>query len=65
MADRWYNVPLGGDLPENVAEGASDTAQYVGVRITYDATGNSREQAIKGLTAVISYLLQDSWPPTP
>lgn len=63
MADRWFNVPLGGDLPENVAEGASDTAQFVGVRVTYDATGNSREQAIKALDAVRYYLLQDTWPP--
>lgn len=63
MADRWYNVPLGGDIPQDVAEGASDTAQYVAVRITYDATGNSKEQAFKALEAVKGYLLQDSWPP--
>lgn len=63
MADRWFNVPLGGDLAENVAEGAADTAQYVGVRITYDATGNSKEQSLKALDAVRYYILQDTWPP--
>lgn len=63
MADRWYNIPLGGDLPENVAEGASDTAQFVGVRITYDAAGSSKEQALKALDAARYYILQDTWFP--
>lgn len=65
MADRWYNVPLGGDIAENVAEGAADTAQFVGVRVTYDATGNSKEQVVRALNAVYQYVLQDTWPPTP
>jgi hypothetical protein len=63
MADRWYNVPLGGDLAENVAEGAADTAQYVAVRVTYDATGNSKEQAVKAINAAVMAILQDTWPP--
>lgn len=63
MADRWYNIPLGGDLPENVTEGAADTAGFAAVRITYDATGASKEQALKALDAVKGYVLQDSWPP--
>lgn len=64
MADRYYNVALGDDLPENVAEGAADTSAFLAVRITYDATGNSREMAFKALEAVKLYLLQDAWPPT-
>lgn len=63
MADRWLNVPLGGDLPINVTEGAADTADFVAVRVTYDATGNSKEQAIKAINATVMYLLQDNWPP--
>lgn len=63
MADRWYNVPLGGDLPENVTEGAADTAQYTAVRVTYDATGNNKLELVKALNAVIGYVLQDNWPP--
>lgn len=63
MADRWYNVPLGGDLPENVAEGAADTAQFTAVRVTYDASGSSKEQVVKALQAVTGYILQDTWPP--
>lgn len=63
MTERWYNVALGGDLAENVAEGAADTSQYVAVRCTYDASGNSKTETVKALQAVIYYILQDSWPP--
>lgn len=63
MADRWYNIPLGGDLAQNVTEGAADTSQFVGVRVTYDAAGASKEQAVKALNATIMYILQDTWPP--
>lgn len=63
MADRWFNVPLGGDLAENVTEGATDTAQFLAVRVTYDATGNSKLEAIKCLDAARMYILQDTWPP--
>lgn len=65
MADRWYNVPLGGDLAENVAEGAADTGLFVAVRVTYDATGNSKEKALLAVGAAVQYITQDTWPPTP
>jgi ribosomal protein S11 len=63
MADRWYNAPLGAQIAQEVAEGAADTAQFVGVRVTYDATGNSRELAILALDACKMAILQDTWPP--
>lgn len=63
MADRYYNVALGGDMKENVAEGAADTSQFVAVRITYDATGANKMQAIKALQAAIEYITQDNFPP--
>jgi len=63
MADRWYNVPLGGDIATDVTEGGSDTAQYVAVRVTYDATGNSKEQTVKAINAAVMAILQDNWPP--
>lgn len=63
MAERYYNVPLGGDIATDVAEGAADTAQYVAVRVTYDATGNSKEQTVKAIGAVVMAILQDTWPP--
>lgn len=64
MADRYYAVALGGDLPENVTEGAAATpAAFIDVRMTYDATGASKEQAVKALNAVRDFILQDSFPP--
>lgn len=66
MADRYYSVPVGGDIPENVTEAASATpAAFVDVRVTYDASGNSKEAFYKALEAVKDYILQDNWPPTP
>lgn len=64
MSDRFYSVPLGGDLPENVTEGAAASpAAFLDVRITYDATGASKEQFYKALGAVRDYILQDTFPP--
>lgn len=66
MADRYYAVALGGDLPENVVEGAAATpVAFVDVRLTYDATGANRLEVAKALNAVIGYVLQDNYPPTP
>lgn len=63
MADRYYNVALGGDMKEDVAEGAADTSAFVAVRITYDATGANKLQALKALDAVREYITQDTFPP--
>ena len=64
MSDRWYNVPLGGGLPQDVVEGAADTALFCAVRITYDAAGNEKIQATKAIKAVRDYIACfDTWPP--
>lgn len=65
MADRYYAVSaLGGDLATDVTEGGAATpAAFVDVRITYDATGNSKLEAVKALDAVKMAILQDTWPP--
>lgn len=64
MADRYYAVNLGGDTAQDVTEGAAATpAAFVDVRVTYDATGNSKLEAIKALNAAIQYITQDNWPP--
>jgi hypothetical protein len=63
MAERFWNAPLGAQIPQEVAEGASDTLQYVSVRCTFDATGNSKELALLAINAVRDYILQDTWPP--
>lgn len=64
MADRYYSVALGGDIPQDVTEGAAATpAAFVDVRLTYDATGASKLETVKALNAVIGYILQDNFPP--
>lgn len=63
MADRYYRVALGGDLSENVTEGATATpTAFVDVRVTYDAPHASKEQVYKALNAVRYYILEKSWP---
>ena len=63
MADRWYNAALGAQLAEEVAEGAADTAVYTAFRVTYDATGNSKELTLLALDAIRQAIVQDNWPP--
>lgn len=63
MADRWWNAPLGAQIAEDVAEGAADTSQLVGVRVTYDATGANRTAVLLALDAARMAIEQDTWPP--
>lgn len=64
MTDRYYSVPVGGDLAQDVTKGASATpAAYIDVRWTFDAAGASKESATKALNAVVYYILQDAFPP--
>jgi len=63
MADRFFNVPLGGGLATDVSEGGSDTSAFACFRVTYDATGNNKVQALKALEAIEYYITTDTWPP--
>ncbi len=63
MADRYYQVPLGGDTAGDVTEAGSSSLAWLEVAITYTATGNSKLEAVKALDAVKAYILQDNWPP--
>lgn len=63
MAERYWNAPLGAQLAQEVAEGAADTAQYLAVRVTYDATGNSKEMTLLALDAVRQQIIENNWPP--
>jgi hypothetical protein len=63
MAERWWNAPLGAQIPQEVVEGAADTSQFVAVRCRFDATGNSKELALLAIDAVRNAIIQDTWPP--
>lgn len=63
MTERYWNAPRGAQLAEDVAEGAADTGVYTAFRVTYDATGNSKELTLLALDAIRQAIVQDNWPP--
>lgn len=63
MTERYWNAPLGAQIAQEVAEGATDTSQYLAVRVTYDASGNSKEMTLLALDAVRQQIVENDWPP--
>lgn len=63
MTDRFYNAPLGATLAQHVTEAATDGADFVAFRITYDASGASREKVLLAMDAIRYAILQDTFPP--
>lgn len=64
MADRFYYCEFGATMKTEVTEAAADSAgQDVSLRITYDATQNSKHAALQALEAIKSRIIEDSWPP--
>ena len=63
MADRYYGMEFGGDKV-SVLEGATSTAaKDVEIRITYDATANSKMEVLKCLEILEARIIEDTWPP--
>lgn len=64
MADRFFYLEFGGDSMEDVTEAGSDSAGAdVSLRITYDATNNSKMLALKAIDAIRAAVVADNWPP--
>lgn len=64
MADRFYQVPIGGDMHNDVTEAAATSAGVpVELRVTYDATGANKVQILKALEAIKQYIAADTFPP--
>lgn len=63
MTERYYNAPLGASIAQDVTEGSSDTSAFTSFRVTYDATGSTKEMALLALGAIQQAILQDTWPP--
>ncbi|SOD41323.1 hypothetical protein [Nitrosovibrio sp. Nv4] len=64
MADRYYSVVLGEHTIDKVTEGAASVAgDAIEVRVTYDATGMSKQAALFGLRAIEDYIKKDAFPP--
>lgn len=63
MADRYYYCEFGAPR-QNVTEAGSDSAAAdVSVRVTYDATANSKQATIRALEVIMGKIIQDTWPP--
>ena len=63
MADRFYYCEFGADKVA-VTEAAADSAGAdVSVRITYDATNNSKGATLKAIESIKARILEDTWPP--
>lgn len=64
MADRFYTGVLGSNMPSGVTEGAAATpGNAFDFRVTYDATGVTKLDAIKFLEATAALIQGDTWPP--
>ena len=64
MADRFFYAEFGAHSKENVTEAGSDSAGAdVSLRVTYDATANSKMATLKAVEAILQYLRADNWPP--
>ncbi len=64
MANRFYSVQIGGGMKTDVTETTTTTAGApFELRVTYDATGNSKVATLKALEALTQRLTEDTWPP--
>ena len=64
MTDRYYTAVVGADTATDVTEGAAATpANFIDVRVTYDATGATKLEVLKALDAIKAYVTQDTFPP--
>lgn len=63
MADRFYYCEFGANR-QGVTEAGTDSAGAdVSVRITYDATNNSKQAALRALEQIAAKIVEDTWPP--
>lgn len=64
MADRYYYCEFGATMKTEVTEAGSGSAGAdVELRVTYDATNNSKLATIMALDAIRQKLVEDTWAP--
>lgn len=63
MADRFYSCEFGANKLGVSETGTTTAAADVEVRITYDATGNSKLAALLALDAIKQKIQEETWPP--
>lgn len=64
MADFYIGVEFGADMAGTVTEGTSSTAaRDVELRITYDATANSRQKVLDAIEIIKARVIRQTYPP--
>jgi hypothetical protein len=63
MADRYFGCEFGDDKVAVLEGAASTAAKDVEVRITYDATNNSKQAVLHALSVIRQRIIEDTWPP--
>ena len=65
MADRYYTLTTPAKKRQaDVVKGASATpANFIDLRVTYNATGASKQAVLDALEAFEYYIVNDAWPP--
>jgi len=65
MTDRYLTITTPAKkLQADVSSGASATpANWFDLRVTYDATGASKQAVLDALEALEYYIVNDAWPP--
>lgn len=63
MADHFYSVSLpGAGLVPPVVKGTSTASGNFELRVTDSVTGNTKEDVLKGLEAIIAFIVTDPSP---
>lgn len=64
MANRFYSVKFGAKVKGSITESATTTAgDDVELRITYDATNNSKTAVLLAIEAIEAAITEETWPP--
>ena len=63
MAERFYGVDVGGDMPTDVTEAASTTSKVQEFRVTYTTAGLDKTKVLNALEAIRNYIIADTFPP--
>lgn len=65
MANKYYGCEFQPNGPAtSLTTGSSSTAALdVELRVTYDATGNSKQQVLNAIDAIRAGVIQDTFPP--
>lgn len=62
MADHFYGVNLGDEMPAEVSVGTSTTSKTFELRITDAVTGTNKLAVLKALDTLKAYLVRDNAP---